>query len=160
MLGFVSPGVDGGTRRGGRSYLPGPVHLAWDGTTWPLPLSGICVLRNHGSGFLAQLSLPGQQPHPPSRGEVAGPQASPTAQKQDYSVVSAFPAANLLARGAITKADGRALRGPWREIQRQWPTRYLRILCFALWPLSHLPGNISTLSSAFPGVRVQAEPLL
>ena len=31
------------------------------------------VLRNHGSGFLAQLSLPGQQPHPPSRGEVAGP---------------------------------------------------------------------------------------
>ena len=43
MLGFLSPGVDGGTRRGGRRSLPGPVHLAWDGTTWPLPPSGICA---------------------------------------------------------------------------------------------------------------------
>ena len=59
VLGFVSPGVDGGTRRGGRSSCPGPVHLTWDGTSWPLPPSGICVLRNHGIGFLAQLSLPG-----------------------------------------------------------------------------------------------------
>ena len=62
MLGFVSPGVDGGTRHGGSSSCPGPVHLTWDGTSWPLPPSVICVLRNHGIGFLAQLSLPGQQP--------------------------------------------------------------------------------------------------
>ena len=60
----------------------------------------------------------GPKPHPQLR------QAHPL-QKQDYRVVSAFPAANLLALGAITKADSWVLREPWKEVQHQWPMCYL-----------------------------------
>ena len=134
MLGFLSPGVDGGTRRGGRRSLPAPVHLAWDGTTWPLPPSGICVLRNSalmGVGFWPSCPSLGNNRIPRVEARWLGPKPHPQLRqvhpllKQDYRVVSAFPAANLLVLGAITKADSWALRAPWKEIQHQWPMRYL-----------------------------------
>ena len=60
---------------------PCALRLGWHDLA-PSSIWNLCAeeLSTHGSGFLAQLSLPGQQLHPPSRGEVAGPQAPPTAQ--------------------------------------------------------------------------------